>query len=43
LFATLAGSFISVADKELRGIVGGGRWTVVSEEKSVETLEGLQV
>jgi hypothetical protein len=43
LFAALEWSFISVADKELRGIGGGGRWTVVSEEKSVEPLEGLQV
>src|SRR5260370_41792107 len=33
LFATLAGSFISVAAKALKGMVGSGPWTVVSGEK----------
>jgi len=33
LFATLAGSFISVATKGLRAIVDSGQWTVVSGEK----------
>jgi len=33
LFATLAGSFISVAAKGLRAIVDSGQWTVVRGEK----------
>src|SRR5712691_10235944 len=33
LFATLAGRSISVAAKGLKARVGGGQWTVVSEEK----------
>jgi len=33
LFATLAGRFISVAAKGLKGMVGSGQWTVASGEK----------
>ena len=33
MFATLAGRFISVAAKGLKGMVGSGQWTVVSGVK----------